>query len=131
MKCVISTVQSYGDRNISRRGTQFKFRYIHECVDTAADEHDLRELVRAVFADAQEMGYYCSYSPDGQRPESRGRPRPAASGRHVPLSPREIALAARLNSAEQQAKRLAEINRKMRMTMQAHGLRVEDGEAAR
>ena len=128
MKCVISTVQSFGERNISRRGTQFKFRYIHDCDDTAADEHDLRELVRVVFADAQEMGYYCSYSPDGQHPESRGRQRRDG---HVPLSPREIALAARLNSAEQQAKRLAEMNRKMRMVMVTHGLRIEDGEGAR
>lgn len=119
MKLVISTFQSYGDTRLVHRGTQFKLRYIHAPTDSAIEEKDLRQLARVVADDARELGFYVSYSLD--QDEQEIRPRHQRPG-HVPLSPREVALAARLNMAEQQARRLLEENRRMRFAMQSGGI---------
>lgn len=119
MKLVISTYQSFGDSRLVHRGTQFKLRYIHAPTDSAIEEKDLRQLARVVADDARELGFYVSYSMD--QDEQEIRPRHQRPG-HVPLSPREVALAARLNMAEQQAKRLLEENRRMRFAMQRGGV---------
>lgn len=119
MKLVISTFQSYGDTRLVHRGTQFKLRYIHAPTDSASEEKDLRQLGRVVADDARELGFYVSFSLD--QDEQEIRPHHQRPG-HVPLSPREVALAARLNMAEQQARRLLEENRRMRFAMQRGGV---------
>lgn len=126
MKCVISTNVSVGDKNMLHRGTQFKLRYIHAPTDTAEEVRDLRKFIGVVAEDARDLGYYVSYSPDQDEQTNRRHDRQEG---HVPLSPREIALAARLNKAEQQARQLVEVNRRMRLAMQHAGISCAQFEA--
>ena len=106
MKCVISTNVSVGYKNMLHRGTQFKLRYIHAPTDTADEVRDLRKFIGVVAEDARELGYYVSYSPDSDEQTNRRHDRHEG---HVPLSPREIALATRLNKAEQMARRWSKL----------------------
>lgn len=126
MKCVISTNVSVGYKNMLHRGTQFKLRYIHAPTDTAEEVRDLRKFIGVVAEDARELGYYVSYSPDSDEQTNRRHDRHEG---HVPLSPREIALAARLNKAEQMARRLVEVNSRMRFVMQQAGISCAQFEA--
>lgn len=126
MKCVISTIVSIGNMNMLHRGTQFKLRYIHAPTDTAQEVRDLRKFFGVVAEDARDLGYYVSYSPDQDEQTNRRHDRQEG---HVPLSPREIALAARLNMAEQQARRLLKENRRMRVAMQSAGISCSQFEA--
>ena len=126
MKCVISTNVSVGYKNMLHRGTQFKLRYIHAPTDTADEVRDLRKFIGVVAEDARELGYYVSYSPDSDEQTNRRHDRHEG---HVPLSPREIALATRLNKAEQMARRLVEVNRRMRFVMLQAGISCAQFEA--
>lgn len=126
MKCVISTYVSVGYKNMLHRGTQFKLRYIHAPTDTAEEVRDLRKFIGVVAEDARELGYYVSYSPDQDEQTNRRHDRRDG---HVPLSPREIALSARLNKAEHIAMRLVEVNRRMRLVMQQAGISCAQFEA--
>ena len=126
MKCVISTNVSVGNNDMLHRGTQFKLRYIHAPTDTAEELRDMRKFIGVVAEDARELGYYVSYSIDQDEQTNRRHDRQDG---HVPLSPREIALSARLNKAEQIARRLVEVVKRMRMAMQHAGVSCAQFEA--
>lgn len=126
MKCIISTNVSVGYKNMLHRGAQFKLRYIHAPTDTAEEVRDLRKFIGVVAEDARDLGYYVSYSKDQDEQTNRRHDRQDG---HVPLSPREIALSARLNKAEQMARRLVEVNRRMRFVMLQAGISCAQFEA--
>lgn len=105
MKFVLKTKRSVGDRNLSRRGIQFRARFITDPADDADTENAMRDVARAVAADVRECGHYLSWQQETAKPLHGGAHDDAGGDK---LTPREAALKAQLKTTTQIAKKATE-----------------------